>query len=151
MDCSLPGSSVCGISQARILAWIAISFSRGASWHGLNPRLLHWQVDSLPLSHQGSPMSTLVISQKKNKKTKNPKPMMKKQRSLSIKAYLLNKLQTLLVKCRKINALLGKKILVWQIFTSLNCFLSNNRCWIWWSSYELFLAHWYAYYKLTFE
>ena len=21
---------------------------------GLNPRLLHWQVDSLPLSHQGS-------------------------------------------------------------------------------------------------
>ena len=22
---------------------------------GLNPHLLHWQVDSLPLSHQGSP------------------------------------------------------------------------------------------------
>ena len=57
-------------------------------------------------------MSTVVISQKKKKKKKNPKPMMKKQRSLSIKAYLLNKLQTLLVKCRKINALLGKKILV---------------------------------------
>ena len=29
MDCSLPGSSVHGISQARILEWIAISFSRG--------------------------------------------------------------------------------------------------------------------------
>ena len=29
MDCSLPGSSVHGISQARILEWIAISFSKG--------------------------------------------------------------------------------------------------------------------------
>ena len=32
MDCSLPGSSVHGILQARILEWAAISFSRGASW-----------------------------------------------------------------------------------------------------------------------
>ena len=32
MDCSLPGSSVYGISQARILEWVAISFSRGSSW-----------------------------------------------------------------------------------------------------------------------
>ena len=31
MDCSLPGSSVHGISQARILEWIAVSFSRGSS------------------------------------------------------------------------------------------------------------------------
>ena len=31
MDCSLPGSSVHGISQARILEWIAISSSRGSS------------------------------------------------------------------------------------------------------------------------
>ena len=31
MDCSLPGSSICGIFQARILQWIAISFSRGSS------------------------------------------------------------------------------------------------------------------------
>ena len=28
MDCSLPGTSVHGISQARILEWVAISFSR---------------------------------------------------------------------------------------------------------------------------
>ena len=27
MDCSPPGSSVCGISQARMLEWVAISFS----------------------------------------------------------------------------------------------------------------------------
>ena len=31
MDCSLPGSSVLGIVQARILEWVAISFSRGPS------------------------------------------------------------------------------------------------------------------------
>ena len=31
MDCSLPGSSVCGLPQARIVEWVAISFSRGSS------------------------------------------------------------------------------------------------------------------------
>ena len=32
MDCSLPGSSVHGILQARILEWVAVLFSRGSSW-----------------------------------------------------------------------------------------------------------------------
>ena len=32
MDCSPPGSSVYGISQARTLEWGAISFSRGSFW-----------------------------------------------------------------------------------------------------------------------
>ena len=32
MDCSLPGFSVHEISQASILEWVAISFSRGSSW-----------------------------------------------------------------------------------------------------------------------
>ena len=31
MDCSPPGSFVHGIPQARILAWVAISFSKGSS------------------------------------------------------------------------------------------------------------------------
>ena len=31
MDCSLPGSSVHGISQTRILEWVAIPFFRGSS------------------------------------------------------------------------------------------------------------------------
>ena len=31
MDCGPPGSSVHGILQARILEWVAISFSRGSS------------------------------------------------------------------------------------------------------------------------
>ena len=31
VDCSLPGSSVHGIFQARILEWVAISYLRGSS------------------------------------------------------------------------------------------------------------------------
>ena len=31
MDCNPPGFSVLGIPQARILEWVAISFSRGSS------------------------------------------------------------------------------------------------------------------------
>ena len=32
VDCSLPGFSVHGILQARVLEWVTISFSRGSSW-----------------------------------------------------------------------------------------------------------------------
>ena len=43
MDCSLAGSSIHGIFQARVLEWVTISFSRG-SWisQGSNPGLPHW-------------------------------------------------------------------------------------------------------------
>ena len=39
MDCSLPRSSVHGIFQARVLKWIAISFSRGSyrDWISVSP------------------------------------------------------------------------------------------------------------------
>ena len=37
VDCSLPGSSVHGISQARVLEWVAIAFSRGSSLSGIQP------------------------------------------------------------------------------------------------------------------
>ena len=37
-NCSLPGSSVYGILQARMLEWVAIPFSRGFSW----PRNWTW-------------------------------------------------------------------------------------------------------------
>ena len=69
MDCSLPGSSVHGILQERILEWVAIPLSRGSSQPRdqtqvscigrQSPAL---QADSLPiepLSHQGS-LDTLV-------------------------------------------------------------------------------------------
>ena len=39
MDCSSPGSSAHGISQARILEWVAISFSRGSSQLRNQPHL----------------------------------------------------------------------------------------------------------------
>ena len=57
MDCSLSGFSVHGIFQARVLEWIAISFSRGSSrprnrtWvsHITGRRFYH-------LSRQGGPL-----------------------------------------------------------------------------------------------
>ena len=55
MDCSLPGSSVLGILQARILEWVAMLSSRGSSQtQGLNPGLLHCRRILYCLSHQGS-------------------------------------------------------------------------------------------------
>ena len=56
MDCNLPGSSVHGILQARLLEWVAISYF---PTQGSNPcllRLLHWQVISLPLHNLGNPV-----------------------------------------------------------------------------------------------
>ena len=52
MDCSPPVSSLHGISQAIILEWVAISFSRGSP----QPRsgISALQVDSLSLRHGGS-------------------------------------------------------------------------------------------------
>ena len=35
MDCSLPGSSIHGIFQARVLEWGAIAFSGGMNWQSL--------------------------------------------------------------------------------------------------------------------
>ena len=49
MDCSLPGSSVHGIFQARILEWVVISSSKGS-----NSCLLHCRQILYRLSHQGS-------------------------------------------------------------------------------------------------
>ena len=61
MDCSPPGSSVRGISKARILEWVAISFSRGSSsprdWtciSCLGRRILdHWSTREAPLKDKG--------------------------------------------------------------------------------------------------
>ena len=48
MDCSLPGFSVHGILQARILEWIAIPFSRGLPHPGIKTWSPAFQADSLP-------------------------------------------------------------------------------------------------------
>ena len=62
MDCSSPGSSVLGILQAeiqRVLPFLlqGIFLSQGSNLH-----LLHCQVGSLLLSHQGSPLENLAIT-----------------------------------------------------------------------------------------
>ena len=52
IDCSLPGASVHGISEARILEWVAISYRLDPRIRSGSPAL---QVDALPLHPQGSP------------------------------------------------------------------------------------------------
>ena len=64
---TLSGSSIHGISQTRILEWVAISFSRGSS----RPRdrsHVSWmsselQADSFLISHLGSPIQAGICSQ----------------------------------------------------------------------------------------
>ena len=54
MDCSLPGSSVQGIFQARIVEWVAMPSSRASSQPSDQTHItlyhLHWKVGSLPLA-----------------------------------------------------------------------------------------------------
>ena len=53
MDCSLPGSSVRGIFQARVLEWVAVSFSRRSSQPRDQPRSPSLQADALPSEPPG--------------------------------------------------------------------------------------------------
>ena len=52
MDCSLPGSSVHGIFQARVLEWAAIAFSnlRGTSIQVTKSFLLSWKQEKVHFS-----------------------------------------------------------------------------------------------------
>ena len=62
VDYSPPGFSIHGIFQARILEWVAISYSRGSSWPRDQNCLLHWQAYSLPLKHWVSPKLHIQFS-----------------------------------------------------------------------------------------
>ena len=53
MDCSLPGSSIHRILKARVLEWVAISFSRGSSDPGIKPRAPSLRADALPSETPG--------------------------------------------------------------------------------------------------
>ena len=82
MDCRPPGSSVHGFLQARILEWVAISFSRGSSqprdwtWVSISPALAGgflttsttWEAMALPdvkeMPNHRYPERSLVIRQK---------------------------------------------------------------------------------------
>ena len=71
MDCSPPGSSVHGTLQARILEWVAISFSRGSSqprdqtWVSHMAGRLFTQTDSRVWTWKKMPFNKV----KKKKKT----------------------------------------------------------------------------------
>ena len=60
MDWSPPGFSVHGISQARILEWVAIPSPGDPPNQGSNLGLLHYR-QILYLSHQGSPKEKIVL------------------------------------------------------------------------------------------
>ena len=54
VDCSLPGSSVNGIFQARVLEWVAIAFPRGSSQaRDRTPGLPHCGQTLYHLRHHG--------------------------------------------------------------------------------------------------
>ena len=52
VQCSLLGSSVYGIFQARVLEWVAISYPRGSCW---SRDRISVSCVSLPLRHMGTP------------------------------------------------------------------------------------------------
>ena len=69
MDCSPPDFYACGIFQARILEWVAISFSRGSSWSRDWTRvscvgrqiLYQWAAREDPVGHIIKPISQTVL------------------------------------------------------------------------------------------
>ena len=66
VDCSPPSFPVHGLSQAWMLKWVAISFSRDLPDPGIEPASSALAGDSLPVSHLGSPLC-LVLSMKEKK------------------------------------------------------------------------------------
>ena len=62
MDCRPPGSSVHGISQARILEWVAISFSRGLPNPWIEPQFPVLQAETLLSELLGKPIVVLIHS-----------------------------------------------------------------------------------------
>ena len=61
MDCSLPGSSVYGILQARILEWGAIHFTRRSSQPRDRTQVLHYRQILYHLRHWESPGAYVCI------------------------------------------------------------------------------------------
>ena len=61
MDYNLPGSSVHEILQARVLEWVAISFSRAFPDPGIEAAAPALQADSLPNELQGEPQESVLL------------------------------------------------------------------------------------------
>ena len=93
MDCSLPGSFVHGISQARILEWEAVPFYRGSPCQRRGDRtqvlirqiLYHLNPQGSPnlgLNHRGSLTSSVLRTKKKNYFVPSKKVEKKKEKCI---------------------------------------------------------------------
>ena len=93
IDCSLPGSSLCWLLQARILQWVATPFSRGSSQ--LRDRTL--------VSHTAGSFFTLWVTKAAPKSLVISKMQTKSQSNITI--YLLKWMKyrknTVYIKSRK--------------------------------------------------
>ena len=70
MDYTLPGSSVHGILQARILEWVAFPLSRGSSPPRDPTQVCCIAGDSLPAEPQGSPINKGTFKRETDRKKK---------------------------------------------------------------------------------
>ena len=61
MNCSLPGFSVHGILQARILEWVAISLSRELPNPGIEPRSSALSADAFLTTYTGNMGNIVTI------------------------------------------------------------------------------------------
>ena len=68
MDCSPPGVFLLGISQAGILEWLLFPCPGDLPDQDIYSMSSVLQVDSLPLSHLGSPVKKCISAKKKKKK-----------------------------------------------------------------------------------
>ena len=64
MDCTLPGSSVHGISQARVLEWGAIAFSRICPTIPQNKQMGTNHQPPLPVKEKSSQKLRYLVNQK---------------------------------------------------------------------------------------
>ena len=115
MDYSLPGSSVNGILQARILEWVVIPFSRGPSWPKDETHHICVSCRQIlyHLNHQGSPLNVWKCKPIKDSKFKpqlegfvNEGKKREREREKARKrkgSRQTNKLQPLLKKKKKKN------------------------------------------------
>jgi len=76
MNCSPPGSSVHGIFQARILEWMAISFSRGSSRPRKQTQVSHIAgIIFTERSYEGSPVQIIDVPKVEHKKKGHEKTL----------------------------------------------------------------------------
>ena len=76
MNCSPPGSSVHGIFQARILEWMAISFSRGSSLSRKQTQVSHIAgIIFTEWSSEGSPVQIIDVPKVEHKKKGHEKTL----------------------------------------------------------------------------